>query len=235
MHEIRYFHAGPELRGLAGRTVWFRPDTQDMLAYQEVVVDNEYRLPDRFEPRDLVVDVGAHVGTFALACLARGAERMKCYEPAVDNFHLLMRNTFADRGVDIRHAAVWAAGAYARSRLTLHRQEGPSTAMHTVSKLPGGGPAVTAVSIDDALTEPVRLLKLDCEGAEFPILMTARWLDRCREIVGEIHYYWETAEWHWAAVETRLRAAGFDTIELTPHPRDPKLLAHFRAARLLGG
>jgi len=35
----------------------------------------------------------------------------------------------------------------------------------------------------------VRLLKLDCEGSEYPILLTSATLDRIHEIVGEFHEF----------------------------------------------
>jgi hypothetical protein len=33
----------------------------------------------------------------------------------------------------------------------------------------------------------VKLLKIDCEGSEFPILLTSRRLDHVERVVGEIH------------------------------------------------
>jgi hypothetical protein len=53
----------------------FRPGTLDRLIFDSVVAHNEYRLPERFEPPDVVVDVGGHIGTFAYA-VARRASSM---------------------------------------------------------------------------------------------------------------------------------------------------------------
>jgi hypothetical protein len=51
------------------------------------------------------------------------------------------------------------------------------------------GDRVEVVSLDGILEqfERVKLLKLDCEGSEFPILLTSRRLGRVERIVGEIH------------------------------------------------
>ncbi|MDQ2731571.1 MAG: FkbM family methyltransferase, partial [Armatimonadota bacterium] len=48
---------------------------------------------------------------------------------------------------------------------------------------------VKSVSLDTILTftGPVRLLKMDCEGSEFPILLTATKLHLVEEICGEFH------------------------------------------------
>ena len=43
----------------------FRSGTLDQLTFDSVVAHNEYRLPERFEPDDVVVDVG---GTHRLVC-----------------------------------------------------------------------------------------------------------------------------------------------------------------------
>ena len=70
----------------------YRPGTQDELAIREVLFGNEYRLPERFEPDDRIIDIGAHIGAFAIACLERGAKQLWCYEPVKDNFQLLNEN-----------------------------------------------------------------------------------------------------------------------------------------------
>ena len=56
------------------------------------------------------------------------------------------------------------------------------------------GLLLSAVSLDDLLFEAsdgfnktVRLLKLDCEGSEYPILFTAKHLEIVQEICGEYH------------------------------------------------
>jgi hypothetical protein len=43
----------------------FRSGTLDRLIFDSVVALDEYRLPERFEPVVVVVDVGAHIGSFA--------------------------------------------------------------------------------------------------------------------------------------------------------------------------
>ena len=54
----------------------FRSGTLDEAIFNAVVGFNEYRLPDRFVPGDIVIDIGAHIGTFAQAVLARGCENV---------------------------------------------------------------------------------------------------------------------------------------------------------------
>ncbi len=49
-----------------------RPETIDRRVFRQVVVYNEYQLPSRFGPGDVVLDVGAHIGSFALAAPSAG-------------------------------------------------------------------------------------------------------------------------------------------------------------------
>src|SRR5687768_9023756 len=88
-----------------------RRHTQDEMAYREVLIENEYGLPDALSPRDQVVDIGAHIGCFAIACLNRGVGFVECYEPCPDNFAVLNENLtpFVGRAAAFQ-AAVWKEG-----------------------------------------------------------------------------------------------------------------------------
>ena len=59
----------------------FRNGTLDQAIFNGVVVHNEYRLPERFAPGDIVIDVGAHIGSFAEAVVSRGCRNVTCIEP----------------------------------------------------------------------------------------------------------------------------------------------------------
>ncbi|KRA81919.1 hypothetical protein ASD78_01200 [Lysobacter sp. Root667] len=183
-HRVR-FDDGPGL--------WLRPDSWDYGIVRSVVHDNEYRLPQRFDADDLILDIGAHIGAFAHACLQRGAGRVVAFEPERDNFALATANlqAYGERCV-LRAAAVWRSDI-AVPRLGLRRARlRRNTGGHDVLAAPGKGATVAAVALDEVLAglaRPVRLLKIDCEGAEYPILMTARRLDRVEAIVGEFHAF----------------------------------------------
>lgn len=88
-----------------------RPNTCDRGIFIEVNLQNEYQLPSRFEPDDVIVDVGGHIGAFVYACLSRGAGRVITCEPEPGNLQLLRENVvrWGDR-VEIIPAAVWPAG-----------------------------------------------------------------------------------------------------------------------------
>jgi FkbM family methyltransferase len=168
-----------------------RPDTIDRRLFREVVVHNDYQLPSRFDPQDVILDVGAHTGSFAYAMLRRGAGTVYCCEPDPANFRLLQHNLRAWPGrVHLACCAVWRSDQ-AVTHLPFHRPGDPrNTGAGCVA---ANGLRVPALPFDDLVRRAagpagrIRLLKLDCEGAEWPILLTSRTLDRVDAICGEYH------------------------------------------------
>lgn len=158
----------------------FRPNTHDQDIWQSVVTHNEYGLPDSlYKP---VVDIGAHIGAFAYACLKRGAPRVICVEPCPANFALLQKNLaeFGDRVTLIQAAIGGRTGRGSYHAL----KDGPNTGGGIVKRGGGNVRIITLAQVVGSLRD--FLLKLDCEGAEKelvndPILKLA-W-----RIVGEYH------------------------------------------------
>ena len=217
-----------------------RPGTLDPNIFGDVFLGNEYELPARFAAGDVVIDVGAHVGSFSAACLVRGAGRVVAFEPVPANHALCRVNLarFGGRG-EARLAAVW-------------RSDVPPTRLHyTASADPantgggnvlsgGGGDApIDAVPLDAVVAEllaasgqaRVRLLKLDCEGSEYPILLSATCLGRVAEVCGEYHEVGVAtpaarvgayASHGPAVLVEHLSAAGF-AVTTRVHPRDPNI------------
>jgi FkbM family methyltransferase len=191
-----------------------RPGTNDDVIYNSVVVQNEYRVPERLAPDSIVVDIGVHVGSFSHLALVRGAGVVFGFEPEASNYIRARQNlaAFGDR-VRIANHAVW--------RSDQHGLRLPFFASVDQANSGGGtliwetdGPLVDAVPFDDvvdAITEHGRrridLMKIDCEGAEFPILLTSQRLTLIDRIVGEYHELRATLPAH-------VRIPGYDEFSL---------------------
>lgn len=171
-----------------------RPGTVDERVFREVVLDNEYRLPERFGPEDVVLDVGGHIGSFAYAVQRRGAGAVHCCEADAVNFGLLQRNLapYRDRVV-LRNVAIWRSD---RSVPALYMENTGVAGNTGAGRVTGSATSrpVTVLSFDDlvraasgGLQRRIRLLKLDCEGAEWPILFTSRLLKHIDALCGEYH------------------------------------------------
>ena len=176
--------------------LFVRPMTFDSDIINGVAVANEYDLPERFDSDDLVIDIGAHVGAFSYAALVRGAGRVYAFEAQPINHAIACHNVakFGARAI-CRNMAVWRSDqpeqVLFNDRLTGldQRNTGGISLLWNDEGLP-----VATIGLDELLAEAthefrhrVRLLKLDCEGSEYPILFTSQHLDIVDEICGEYH------------------------------------------------
>jgi FkbM family methyltransferase len=169
---------------------FYRENTIDQEIWSSVVDQNEYRLPESLPEDGLIVDVGAHIGGFTYACWSRGARRIFAFEADRANFDLLQSNCDL-RGVTLINAAVTRSDL--QEEFVYHRGYTPFDE-HRINTGSGdvfGGvdhQMVRANLFDNiAPARPIALLKLDCEGSEWPILYTSNTLDRVQSIVGEYH------------------------------------------------
>lgn len=174
----------------------FREGTLDATIFASVIEHNEYGLPESFGPDDVIVDIGMHIGSFCHAAAVRGAGSIFGFEAEPENFRIASENLapHGDR-VKARHQAVWRSDT-GPTRLRLFQPEDRgNTGGGNVIWSEGDG-EVEAVPLDSVLDEAtdggrhrVRFLKIDCEGSEFPILMTSTLLGLVDEIGGEYHEF----------------------------------------------
>src|SRR5262249_30710875 len=174
-------------------------------------------------PSDIVIDIGAHVGAFTLLCHHLGSRRIYAYEPERENFRLLARHVRGLKGINLFPLAVFRSDCAPEAPLThsghVDINTGSGTVLfggrawdvHTQVLLDDASStkqAVPAVTLDEILGrfERVKLLKLDCEGSEFPMLLTSGLLARVKQITGEFH---EVSPEIYAALDPRAQVPGF--------------------------
>ena len=181
------------MRYLLASNFAFRKGTMDKGIFLGVVLGDEYRLPAFFAPDDIVIDVGMHIGSFCFFALLRGCSNVHGFEPEKGNFDLAARNLqgFGDR-LHLYHNAVWRSD---RTGDVLFHPGYPE------GNTGGGcilydevGQKLEAIAFDEVIRnvtnngqKRVRLIKIDCEGSEFPILLTSRMLHLIDNIHGEYH------------------------------------------------
>lgn len=183
--------------------VWVRAEHRapDMVIVRDILFDDAYRLGElRLRPRT-VLDVGAHVGCFALRAHQRwsGAE-IVCVEPNPANLSALHANIgrFARQ---VPRAATYDPGPVrlvssiypgsdntgASYVLTENDESGSAEQYETSGRIV----TVEAVTLETLMEElgwtSIDLLKLDCEGCEFSLLERTESLDKIGAIVGEYH------------------------------------------------
>ncbi|MBV9951604.1 MAG: FkbM family methyltransferase [Acidimicrobiia bacterium] len=174
-------------------------------------------IPEAFAPDDVVIDVGCHTGSFAEVACSRGARAVFGYEANRENFALAVINLAGHRSAHLANVAIWRSDvAPTRLRFTPHPldentgggsvlfdDERASSRHHDLSPevwepLSSAGPhdrlsahEVETLPLDDALRphRRVRMVKIDAEGAEFPILLTSAELGRVEAVCGEYHQF----------------------------------------------
>jgi len=191
----------------------FREDYEkDLEFWRDVYVADEYQC--EVKDCDLVVDVGAHIGAFTRRMLEKGA-RVVAIEAYKDSALVCQKN-------NPEAAVIWGSCCG-------QRDLSPSLCGQSfrpgVDDLEQHG---DMIPLDDIVPEEsIRILKLDCEGAEYSICQGSD-LSRVQEIVGEAHAVeWQGRTWGMEDLTQMLEQQGF---QVTSHkPGDTWL---FRATRI---
>jgi FkbM family methyltransferase len=141
----------------------------------EVFVDDCYRMEWLLAPlvgrSPLVLDVGAHVGSFSLRVLEICPDAtVHCYEPSATTAEYLRRNAAANNAsITVHEAAVSAETGTA-----LFSDTQNASTINRLDSEAAGATNVHTYSFGDVLAAmPAKpaLVKLDCEGSEYDIVL----------------------------------------------------------------
>lgn len=161
-----------------GFDVAFRRHTTD-----EDVIGHSFKndiflpgIPEHYiYPSDVVVDVGAHIGTFSLLAARKCTSgRVLAVEACLESFNLLRINVALNAASNVTPIHLALAG---EAGVTTLHHDVENWGHSTVSPMTGRGERVRSNSLEGLFSEQgitfCNLLKLNCEGAEFPILLNS--------------------------------------------------------------
>lgn len=124
------------------------------------------------KPGDVVVDVGANLGYFSLLCAQRvgAAGRVLAVEASPTTFEQLEANLRRNAAANVQAVNAIAAPNRGVGRIYAPRAGtlGDATTVPTAGMILDG--EVDQVVIDETLTRPARLVKIDTEGDEVNVL-----------------------------------------------------------------
>lgn len=218
----------------------FRENTNDQDVYFDVFINNEYKI-GKFSPEDIVIDVGGHIGSFALLAWENESRQIHSFEPYIHNYASLVRNTF-DTTINVYNLAV--RGNY--KHRTVLSQIGDNVKCQEKKNLGGIcvgiGIGAYVKTLEDIVQEispykDIKLLKLDCEGSEYSIIMESpRYIfEKIENIIGELHscdlsfnYVDNHSVSHSEFVEY-LKSLGYEVLYV-PNTENPEM-AHFFAKK----
>jgi len=183
--------------------ITIRENTWDNIVYAEVVNRNDYKLQESLD-NYIIIDIGAHIGCFTYACIQRNAKFIYAYEPMIDNYNLACKNLKEYSNVQLNNLAVWRSDLKEMPELNMvifGENNKLNTGSHNVIQSETRGNKnynVQTIALDKIIEEIENkypenkiLLKLDCEGSEYPILLTSNKLDKVDIIVGEYHNFFD--------------------------------------------
>jgi len=172
-----------ELRN--GLRFWIRPHSTDRAAITEVLVLGSY---SEVPQGSVVLDVGANIGAFSLAASRRAAV-VYALEPVRNNFEMLRRNIELNKASNIVAERLAMAGENGECEMSV---AGVFSSMH-FQAANAEVEKVRTVTLESFLDErgisQLDYLKMDCEGAEWDIVLQAPpdVLARIKHIEMEFH------------------------------------------------
>ena len=169
-----------------------RKGTNDAAVAREVILGGLCSYKEFIHPEagDVWLDVGGHIGSFALS-IFRSVRQVVCCEPEPSNWEILNLNLVRQRAQNVIPLHVAVVGNADRTR-SLYVHPGPNCGVHSLI-VKGAGVAETVLATNVGYLVDkchVNKIKLDCEGAEYEILMglDARLWPRIKEVVLEYHH-----------------------------------------------
>lgn len=227
--------AGPwEIRTRNGGHTFEVRTPLDVWCLKETVLDRCYeRYGFAIEPGWTVIDVGGGIGDFTLvAAVAAESGRVIAFEPFAPSFELLERNLARNEIEGV--TAVPQALTGTRREVVLDAEDVEPLTIGERDIEPEHGVTVSSIALEDAMARfglaRVDLLKLDCEGGEYDIILgsPAALFDRIERIVMEYHDFGDPGA-HLRLVSA-LEQRGY-TVECVANPVHPEEIGYMKAGR----
>lgn len=200
-----------------GSSLTLRTHSSDTIVFNDIWLQGVYDIPGfDWSGVKTVVDIGAHVGIFALYCAAHApSAKIVAAEPEPENLALLhanVENNHLQNRVSIEPAGV--AGTAGRLRLNVMPGRGECNSLYRQTEQ-SYGIDVPVVTLQDLFTRynigHCDLLKMNCEGAEYEIFynLPDEYFRRISCMAINYHFYSSNPKHHPRELQAHLEAKGF--------------------------
>ena len=190
---------------------------QDPAMYREVIEANQYHLtPERVKDR-VVIDFGANIGAFSLYAALLGAKQVVSVEPISASYNTFLKNIHRLGLTNITTLKnIVAEDGNKFLPVSLNSNAGANS-MYNVSDNYEVVETITFDEIMNRIQGHDILMKLDCEGGEYDVLLNAKpeHLTRINEIMMEIHTDLHPKYKGKEIIMQRLQDAGFNLLDNT--------------------
>jgi FkbM family methyltransferase len=200
---------------------FYYSDIYGLASIQRVYCES-YHLKKYIKENSIVIDVGAHIGQFCFFCHHYlKAKRIVSIEPIAECFELLKLNSFNPE--DCKNYAISKDEGIVTIYVPASSSQ-ESSYIKSDKKKYKKSFSVTAKRLDDVMDEldikGCDLLKIDTEGSEYDVLLSAQnLLDKTDLVIVEMSVYRASAG-NLFAVGNFLQTQGFSLIKLLPMTSD---------------
>ena len=146
------------------------------------------RIP--FQAGDVVIDIGANIGIFSIYLAVLHPEiTIYSFEPSAVNYHHLLKGIEMNGVTNIRPFQLALTDDARNIWISLNEDNSGGACMY--APISGHCNISRSMRLDDVISEnkieKVKMLKCDCEGAEYEIFKDFKQWDKIEHFGGEIH------------------------------------------------
>lgn len=143
------------------------------------VIETECYNPSDYEINedDIVIDIGGNIGTFSILAASHAKKgKVFSFEPMPDNYNLLKENIRLNRVRNIYPACFGVLDKKKRVEFFINSKDTGGHSINEISNEPRNKKIIIkCIALKDIFDKNniknCNFLKLDCEGAEYPILL----------------------------------------------------------------
>ncbi len=206
-----------------GHTMVLRAKTSDFFVFNDIFLDGVYDAPEiPWNTLNTVIDVGAHVGVFALYVASQSpTAKVIAYEPEPTNIHTFRKTVDESKLHDrIIIEPVGIAGEAGELKMHVMPGRGEQNSLYrqTESSRSISVPVTTlAASFEKHGIAHCDLLKVNCEGAEYDMFygLSDEYFKRIDRIVMNYHLFSLDPKHHPAILKEFLEGKGFTVRKLS--------------------
>jgi FkbM family methyltransferase len=168
-------------------------DSSDIHIFVEIWLDNVYFKEFSVKKNSVIIDIGSHIGLFSILAARKSYEgKVYSFEPNEYNYKILSENIQTNKIKNISHFNLAVSNTNGHVKLYCDEND---FAAHSIHKKTPHSINVKSTTINDIFYENkiknCDLLKLDCEGAEYDILMNTspKIFEKINKICIEYEYF----------------------------------------------
>ncbi|MEK6983791.1 MAG: FkbM family methyltransferase [Nanoarchaeota archaeon] len=176
------------------RTKNFFAKSADISMAYECIIRDDYRIKSIKDCDEFILDIGSHIGCFSVfAAKILPRARILCFEPSAANYSILKKNIKLNKVNNVKSFNKAVSSSNQEVSIHVNRRNSAANSMYNFSESNLKVEKVPSISLEkifkDNSIKKCSFVKMDCEGAEYDILLNTghKILKRIQLMVIEYH------------------------------------------------